>query len=79
MCATAGRSSSICKLHFTYADGDESDVTSTEVTWELKDGKRYNFNIRRITDGKETESYRGKATLTATMAARRSIPSPKTR
>jgi hypothetical protein len=52
------------KLHFSYAEGDESDVTSTEVTWESKDGKRYNFNIRRVSDGKETEHYVGKAELT---------------
>ncbi len=51
------------KLHFNYAEGEESDVTSTEVTWESKDGKQYNFNIRRVTDGKETENYKGKATL----------------
>jgi hypothetical protein len=51
------------KLHFAYAEGDESNVASTELTWESKDGKRYDFNIHRITDGKETESYRGKATM----------------
>lgn len=51
------------RLHFNYAEGDESDVTSTEVTWESKDGKRYNFNIRRVSDGKETERYVGKAVL----------------
>lgn len=51
------------QLHFTYADGDDQDVASTELTWEAKDGKGYNFNIRRITNGKETENYRGKATL----------------
>ena len=51
------------KLHFNYAEGDDSDVTSTEVTWEAKDGKHYNFNIRRVTDGKETENFRGKAAM----------------
>lgn len=51
------------RLHFSYAEGEESDVTSTEVTWESKDGKRYNFNVRRVSDGKETELYRGKARL----------------
>lgn len=49
------------KLHFSYAEGDESDVSSTEITWESKDGKKYNFNIRRVSDGKETEHYVGKA------------------
>ena len=49
------------QLHFIHAEGDDSSVTSNEVTWESKDGKRYNFNIRRTSDGKETENYRGKA------------------
>jgi hypothetical protein len=51
------------QLHFTYAEGDQSTVASNEVTWESKDGKDYNFNIRRLNDGKETENYRGKAHL----------------
>jgi hypothetical protein len=51
------------KLHFTYPEGDESEVNSTVVSWESKDGTRYNFNVRRLTDGKETEKYRGRATL----------------
>jgi hypothetical protein len=51
------------QLHFTYSDGDDQDVTSTELTWESKDGKRYNFNVRRLTNGKETENYHGKAAL----------------
>jgi EipB-like len=50
------------QLHFTYSDGgDEQDVISTELTWEAKDGKSYNFNIRRVTNGQETENYRGHA------------------
>jgi hypothetical protein len=51
------------QLHFSYAEGDESDVTSTVVSWESKDGKRYNFNVRRVSDGKETDLYRGKAVM----------------
>ncbi len=50
------------QLHFTCAEGDESEVNSTVITWESRDGKRYNFNVRRLTNGKETENYRGKAT-----------------
>ncbi len=53
------------QLHFSYAEGDTSSVSSNEVSWESKDGKTYNFNIRRVNDGKETENYRGKASLTA--------------
>ncbi len=51
-------------LHFNYADETESNTVSTELTWEAKDGKSYNFNIRRVTDNKDTETYRGKAVLT---------------
>lgn len=49
------------QMRFIYADGTNQDLVSTELTWESKDGKRYNFNIRRTTDGQETERYRGKA------------------
>jgi len=51
------------QLHFSYAEGDESNVTSTVVSWESKDGKRYNFNVRRVSDGKETDLYRGKSVM----------------
>jgi hypothetical protein len=51
------------QLHFSYAQGDESDVTSTVISWESKDGKRYNFNVRRVSDGKETDLFRGKAVM----------------
>ena len=53
------------QLHFSYAQGDESDVTSTVISWESKDGKRYNFNVRRVSDGKETDLFRGKAVMGA--------------
>jgi hypothetical protein len=51
------------QLHFSYAQGDESDVTSTVISWESKDGKRYNFNVRRVADGKQTDLFRGKAVM----------------
>ncbi len=52
------------QMHFVYTEGDESDVNSSVITWEAKDGKQYNFNVRRTTNGKETENYRGRALLT---------------
>jgi len=52
-------------LHFLSPDNGHSDVTSTQLTWESKDGKQYSFNLRRQTDGKETEAENGKAALTA--------------
>jgi hypothetical protein len=51
------------QLHFSYAEGDESDVNSTIVSYESKDGKHYNFNVHRVSDGKETDNFRGKATV----------------
>lgn len=49
------------KMRFSYSDGGDQDIESTELTWEAKDGKTYNFNIRRTADGQEIERYRGKA------------------
>jgi hypothetical protein len=51
------------QLHFSYAEGDEADVSSTVISWEAKNGKQYNFNVRRVTNDKELESYRGKAEM----------------
>ena len=51
------------QLHFNYAEGDESDISSTVISWESKDGKRYNFNVRRMTNDKETENFRGRASV----------------
>ena len=51
------------QLRFNYAQGTESTVKTDVVSWEAKDGKRYNFNVRRMTNDKETENYRGRATL----------------
>lgn len=49
------------KLHFSYSDDNDQDITSSELSWEAKNGKAYTFNVRRITNGAETERYRGKA------------------
>lgn len=51
------------QLHFTYAEGEETNINSTVISWEAKNGKSYNFNVRRLTDGKETENYRGRASV----------------
>lgn len=51
------------QLHFSSNDGADQDMTSTELSWESKDGKNYNFNIHHVTDGKETDAFRGKASL----------------
>jgi hypothetical protein len=51
------------QLNFSYSEGNEAKINSTSLSWEAKDGSRYNFNVRRTTDGQETEVYRGKASL----------------
>lgn len=51
------------QLHFNYAEGATTDAASSVLTWESKDGQRYKFNVRRLTDGKETERFRGQASL----------------
>jgi len=51
------------QLHFVYSEGDEQDIASTELTWESKDGKKFNFNIHHMTNGKETDVFRGKGVV----------------
>lgn len=51
------------QLHFSYAEGDETNINSTSLSWESKDGAQYNFNVKRLTNGEETEAYRGRANL----------------
>lgn len=68
------------RLHFSYADGDDQDMVSSELTWESKDGKKYNFNVRRATNGQENETYRGKAARNqdGTVSVAYTIPEDKT-
>ncbi|MBV8060059.1 MAG: cell envelope integrity EipB family protein [Alphaproteobacteria bacterium] len=54
------------KMHFNYAEGEDSEVSSTELSWESKDGTHFKFNVHRVTDGKENEVYRGTATSDTT-------------
>ena len=49
------------KLHIASGEGEDQDIVSNELTWESKDGKKYNFNIHHETNGQETEAYHGKA------------------
>ena len=51
------------QLNFSYAEGNEAKINSTSLSWEAKDGSRYNFNVRRLNDGQESEVYRGKASV----------------
>ncbi len=51
------------KLHFIYSENEAADISSSVVTWEAKDGKKYSFNVRRLAEGEEDESFKGRATL----------------
>ncbi len=67
------------QLRFTYSEGDEAEVVTNSLAWESKDGKRYNFNVRRLANGEETEIYRGKAVFGEKgMSVKYESPSGKT-
>jgi hypothetical protein len=51
------------RLRLYYAESGGSDVSSTLVTWESKDGLRYRFNERRLRNGELDEEIRGEAHL----------------
>jgi len=51
------------RLRLAYAEADNSDLSSTLVTWEAKNGLRYRFNERRLKDGEPDEEIHGEAHL----------------
>ncbi|MFA5040199.1 MAG: cell envelope integrity EipB family protein [Bdellovibrionales bacterium] len=65
------------QLHFSYVDEDDQEIVSNELTWESKDGKRYSFNVRRSTNGQETDNYHGKAVQNADGTLTVSYDSPE--
>lgn len=65
------------QLHFIYAEGGEQDITSTELTWEAKDGKKFTFNIHHLTDGKDSGFFRGKAVMNADGSATATYTQPE--
>ena len=52
-------------LRISNSDGSQTDINTSNVTWEAKDGLRYRFNIKRGRDGKVVEDVRGDARLKA--------------
>ena len=52
-------------LRISNSDGSQTDVSTSNVTWEAKDGLRYRFNIKRGRDGDLVEDLRGDARLEA--------------
>ena len=53
------------RLSISYAESGSSELSSTLVTWESKDGLRYRFNERRLRDGEPDEELHGEAHLDA--------------
>jgi len=51
------------RLRITYAESGSSELSSTLVTWESKDGLRYRFNERRLHNGEPDEELHGEAHL----------------
>ena len=50
-------------LRISYAEEDATDISSTVVTYESKDGLRYRFNERRLRNGEVDTEIRGEAHL----------------
>ncbi len=51
------------RLRLEYSEQGNVEVSSTLVTWELKDGLRYRFNERRLRNGELDEEIKGEAKL----------------
>lgn len=50
-------------LTFQYDGGSSQRVKTSLATWEAKDSSLFRFNVRRETNGNETEAFRGRAML----------------
>lgn len=50
-------------MRFEQSEGDDFTVMTDYVTWESKDGLEYSFNVKRRTNGVETEVVSGTASL----------------
>jgi hypothetical protein len=51
------------RLRVNYAEAGATELSSTLVTWEAKDGLRYRFNERRLRNGSLDEELHGEAHL----------------
>jgi hypothetical protein len=54
------------RLRLVYAETGGTELSSTLVTWESKDGLRYRFNERRLRNGEPDEELHGEAHLDGT-------------
>jgi len=51
------------RMTLLYANGPQVDRSSVYATWESKDGRQFNYNLRTTTDGEPESEIRGTATL----------------
>lgn len=68
------------ELKFLYAQGQQATVIVKTSSWEANDGTSYTFASRTLNNGKETEAFRGKATLAGKEGgtATYTLPKPRT-
>lgn len=50
-------------LQISNSDGSRTEIRTSSVSWEAKDGSRFRFNVKRGRDGKLVEELRGDARL----------------
>lgn len=48
---------------FLWANGRDSDTSDTYTSWESRDGREYQFNVKRFLNGEETKRISGRAEL----------------
>lgn len=53
------------EIAFVYTMGQQTKLVVTTSSWEAKDGSSYTFSSRTMNNGRQSEAFRGKATLTA--------------
>jgi hypothetical protein len=51
------------RLKINHAEGPDSEIGISFVTWEAKDGLSYRFNVRKLRDGETSETLKGMARL----------------
>lgn len=50
-------------MGFYYDGGESTELNWSLVSWEAKDGLSYRFIVRQLSDGQQTDEFRGDATL----------------
>lgn len=51
------------KLRLSYTDADDSELQISLVSWEAKNGQRYRFEVKKLSNGEADEEIRGTAQL----------------